>query len=188
MVRPPKPASPMGGLSEMKKAPMSVTLEVDSFDGKIMLNGNRKLRPLQWGNQLFYPVLKTGHLFEPWIDDCPLIYKSPNAPQKVDVPGSIVLFILSSHKRYAHIETIISDNVNALILGMEKIVSGDYARRGLNKIAAFQSQLCDFLDSINSITLHLSPLHAWYRILTKVTTKFLKNGQVIAAQPLVSSG
>ncbi|WP_257295287.1 hypothetical protein [Endozoicomonas sp. YOMI1] len=35
MVRPPKPAHPKGKLLEMKKDPLSVTLEVDSFDVKI---------------------------------------------------------------------------------------------------------------------------------------------------------
>ncbi|WP_422444686.1 MULTISPECIES: hypothetical protein [unclassified Endozoicomonas] len=58
----------------------------------------------------------------------------------------------------------------------------------MNKIAELQSQLCDFLDSIKSIAPQLSSFQPWFRILTKATSKFLKNGQVIADQPLISSG
>ena len=135
MVRPPKPAHPKGELSEMKKDPLSVTLEVDSFDGKIHVEWEPEASVTPMGQlAVFIQFLKTGHRFEPWVNDCPLIYKSPNAPQKVDVLGSIMLSILSGHKRYAHIGTIIGDNVNAQLLGMKKIVSDDSARRGLKKI------------------------------------------------------
>ena len=135
MVRPPKPAHPKGELSEMKKDPLSVTLEVDSFDGKIHVEWEPEASVTPMGQLAFFiQFLKTGHRFEPWVNDCPLIYKSPNAPQKVDVLGSIMLSILSGHKRYAHIGTIIGDNVNAQLLGMKKIVSDESARRGLKKI------------------------------------------------------
>ena len=52
----------------------------------------------------------------------------------MDVISSIMLSILSGRKRYAHIGTITSDNVNAQLLGMEKIVSDDSVRCGLKKI------------------------------------------------------
>ena len=133
MVRPPKPAHPKGELSEMKKDPLSVTLEVDSFDGKIHVEWEPEASVTPMGQLAFFiQFLTTGHRFEPWVNDCPLIYKSPNAPQKVDVLGSIMLSILSGHRRYAHIGTIIGDNVNAQLLGMKKIVSDDSARRGMD--------------------------------------------------------
>ena len=135
MVRPPKPAHPKGELSEMEKDPLSVKLEVDSFDGKIHVEWEPEASVTPMGQLAFFiQFLKTGHRFEPWVNDCPLTYKSPNAPGKVDVIGSLMLSILSGHKRYAHIGTIIGDNVNAQLLGMKKIVSDDSARRGLKKI------------------------------------------------------
>ncbi|UYM15878.1 transposase [Endozoicomonas euniceicola] len=135
MVRPPKPTPPKGELSEMEKDPLSVKLEVDSFDGKIHVEWEPEASVTPMGQLPFFiQFLKTGHRFEPWINDCPLTYKSPNAPQKVDVIGSLMLSILSGHKRYAHIGTIIGDKVNAQLLGMKKIVSDDSARRGLKKI------------------------------------------------------
>ena len=83
----------------------------------------------------FIQFLKTGYRFEPWVKDCPLIYKSNNASGKLKVLGSLMLSILSSHKRYAHISTRTGGNVNVQLLGMKKeVVSDDTARRGLNKI------------------------------------------------------
>ncbi|WP_422447091.1 MULTISPECIES: hypothetical protein [unclassified Endozoicomonas] len=114
MVRPPKPAPLKGELSEMKKDPLSVTLEVDSFDGKIHVEWDPEASVTPMGQLAFFiQYLKAGHRFGPWVDDCPLIYKSPNAPQKVDVLGSIMLSILSGHKRYARIGTINQLGINA---------------------------------------------------------------------------
>ena len=82
----------------------------------------------------FIQCLKTGYRFGPWVEDCPLIYTSPNTPKKVNVLGSLLLSILSGHKRYAHIGTLTGDGVNSKLLGMTKVVSDDSARRGLLKI------------------------------------------------------
>ena len=48
----------------------------------------------------FIQYLKMGHLFEPWVDECPLAYTSNNAPKKVNILGSLLLSILSGHTRY----------------------------------------------------------------------------------------
>ena len=50
---------------------------------------------------------------------------SPNAPSKRDILGTLLLSILSGHKRYAHVTSICSDNVNPRLLGMSKVVSED---------------------------------------------------------------
>ncbi|MFT5084117.1 MAG: hypothetical protein ACI9Y1_002169 [Lentisphaeria bacterium] len=55
-------------------------------------------------------------------------YTSKNAPKKVDVLGSFLLPILSTHNRYAHIASLIGDRVNTRLLGMNKVVSDDPAR------------------------------------------------------------
>ena len=82
----------------------------------------------------FIGFLKVGCRFEPWVEDCPLDYRSNNAPEKVDVLGSIFLSVLSRHNRFAHLTTLMSDSVNSKLLGMNKVVSDDSARRGLKKI------------------------------------------------------
>jgi len=44
------------------------------------------------------------------------------------------LSALSGHTRYAHITTLMGDTVNCEMLGMNKVVSDDSARRALKKI------------------------------------------------------
>ncbi|MCN4144445.1 MAG: hypothetical protein LC437_05065 [Thiohalomonas sp.] len=83
---------------------------------------------------LFHPVFKIRCRFDPWVSDCPLHYRSNNAPKKVNVLGSLFLSILSGHNRYAHITNLMNDQVNSRLLGMTKVLSDDSARRGLNKI------------------------------------------------------
>ena len=82
----------------------------------------------------FIQFLKLGGRFDPWVKDCPLDYQSNNAPEKIDVLGSLFLSILSGHKRYSHITTLRSDGVNPELLGMNKIVSEDSARKAVKKI------------------------------------------------------
>ncbi len=82
----------------------------------------------------FLQFLKLGNRFEPWVNDCPLFYNSNNAPTKTDVLGSFLLSVLSGHTRYSHITTLMSDTVNSTLLGMNKVVSDDSARRALKKM------------------------------------------------------
>ena len=42
--------------------------------------------------------------------------------------------VLSGHNRFAHLTTLMCDSVNSKLLGMNKVVSDDSARRGLKKI------------------------------------------------------
>ena len=82
----------------------------------------------------FIDFLKTGGIFDPWVSDCPLHYRSPNAPEKRDVLGTVLLSILAGHHRYAHMTSVRSDNVNAELLGMTKVVSEDAVRRGFKQM------------------------------------------------------
>lgn len=61
-------------------------------------------------------------------------YSSPNAPSVRDVMGTLLLSILAGHHRYAHISTIRFAGVNPGLLGMEKVVSEDAARRAMKAI------------------------------------------------------
>jgi hypothetical protein len=82
----------------------------------------------------FIEYLKQGGLFDGWVADCPLHYTSPNAPNKRDVLGTVLLSVLAGHRRYAHITTLRCDPVNPPLLGMERAVSEDAVRRAFDKI------------------------------------------------------
>src|SRR5437867_11523003 len=80
----------------------------------------------------FIEFLKTSGVFENWVNDCPLQYSSPNAPQKRDVLGTLLLSVLAGHWRYAHISALRGDGVNPELLGMTKVASEDSVRRALS--------------------------------------------------------
>ncbi len=135
MILPPKPIHPKGEQTELSQQMQPTSIDVDTFEGKIQVEWEPGASVTPMGQLAFFiQFLKTGHRFEPWVEDCPLVYASNNAPKKVDVLGSYLLSILSGHKRYAHITTLIGDGVNAKLLGMKKVVSDDSARRALLKI------------------------------------------------------
>src|SRR5437016_10324067 len=84
--------------------------------------------------------LKTSGVFENWVNDCPLQYTSPNAPQKRDVLGTILLSVLAGHWRYAHISALRGDGVNPELLGMTKVASEDSVRRALSALNKEESE------------------------------------------------
>ena len=73
-------------------------------------------------------------LFDALVADCPLRYRSPNAPKARDVLGTAMLSILSGHTRYAHIAALRGDAVLPELLGMKRIVSEDAIRRAFKAI------------------------------------------------------
>ncbi len=73
-------------------------------------------------------------MFDRWVSQCPLAYRSGNAPDKRDVLGTLMLDLLAGHRRYAHITALRGDAVAAQALGMNKVVSEDALRRALERI------------------------------------------------------
>ena len=107
----------------------------DTFAGRVHVEWD-STAPLTPLGQLpfFIDYLKQAGLFDAWVADCPLSLTSPNAPRKRDLLGTVMLSVLSGHRRYAHVTTLRCDPVNPPLLGMRKIVSEDAERRGLTKI------------------------------------------------------
>ena len=135
MVLPPKTTHPKGELLNSHEQPENPSLEVDTFDGKIHVEWEPDASVTPMGQLAFFiQFLNTGCRFEPWVEECPISYVSNNAPKPRDVLGSLLLSILSGHKRYAHMTTLIGDGVNSKLLGMNKIVSDSSARRALKRI------------------------------------------------------
>ncbi len=91
---------------------------MDSYVGRIHVewDGQAPLTPL---GQLpfFIDYLKAAGLFDAWVADCPLSYKSPNAPKKRDILGTMLLSILAGHWRYAHMASLRGDAVLPELLG-----------------------------------------------------------------------
>lgn len=110
-------------------------IAVDTFAGKVHVEWDPTAAVTPLGQLAFFiDFLKTGGVYEPWVADCPLHYTSPNAPEKRDLLGTVLLSVLAGHHRYSHMTNVRSDNVNPALLGMTKVVSEDAVRRGFKQI------------------------------------------------------
>lgn len=114
---------------------LDAKVAIDTFGGRVHVEWEPHAAVTPLGQLAFFiEYLRLGNLFEPWVEECPLDYTSPNAPDKRDVLGTILLSVLSGHTRYAHMTTIQSDAINPGLLGMKRIASEDSVRRALLKI------------------------------------------------------
>src|SRR6202521_1315975 len=121
---------PEGEQQTAEMQPSETAMSLDTFAGKIQFRWAPDAGVSSLGLMPFFiEFLKTSGLFEEWVNDCPLKYASPNAPQKRDVLGTILLSVLAGHWRYAHISAVRGDGVNPELLGMKKVASEDSVRR-----------------------------------------------------------
>lgn len=105
-------------------------IPVDTYGGRVHVEWDSQAAVTPLGQLPFFiDFLKTADLYERWVEDCPLAYRSNNAPKKRDVLGTLFLSILSGHWRYAHMTSIRYDTVNPGLLGMSRVVSEDSVRR-----------------------------------------------------------
>jgi hypothetical protein len=105
---------------------------VDTFAGRIHIEWDHNAAVTPMGQLPFFiEFLKASGLYESFLADCPLSYTSPNAPNVRDILGTLILSVLAGHKRYSHITTIRTDQVNPELLGMKAVVSEDSIRRAL---------------------------------------------------------
>ena len=103
---------------------------VDTFGGRVHVAWDPQAAVTPLGQLAFFiDFLRTAELWEPWVAEAPLPYTSNNAPQKVDVLGTLLLSVLAGHFRYAHVDSLRWDTVNPALLGMRKVVSASSARR-----------------------------------------------------------
>jgi len=123
---------PLGEDKKEGKIAETGLIPVDTFGGRVHVKWDDQATVTPFGQFAFFiEYLRTGGIFEEWVNSCPLEYESPNAPSKRDVLGTILLSVLVGHTRYSHITTIRCDNVNPSLLGMSKIISEDAMRRAL---------------------------------------------------------
>jgi|SanBayMetagenome_1026888.scaffolds.fasta_scaffold13390_1 hypothetical protein len=110
-------------------------LSIDTYAGKIQVSFDEESDMTTSGQMIFFVAyLKLSGIWDKFVEECPIIYTSHNAPNIRDILGTILLSVLSGHKRYAHITAIRSDNVNPNLLGMTKVMSADAVRRALENV------------------------------------------------------
>ena len=108
---------------------------VDTLGGRMHVRWDRGAAATPHGQLVFFTeFLATTGVFECWVSECPLSYRSGNAPDKRDVLGTLMLGLLAGHRRYSHITALRGDAVAAQALGMNKVVSEDALRRALERI------------------------------------------------------
>jgi hypothetical protein len=108
---------------------------VDTLGGRMHVRWDTGAAATPHGQLVFFAeFLAATGVFERWVEACPLVYRSGNAPDKRDVLGTLMLGLLAGHRRYAHITALRGDAVAAQALGMNKIVSEDALRRALERI------------------------------------------------------
>jgi hypothetical protein len=126
---------------------------VDTFGGRVHVEWDPQAAVTPLGQPpSFTEFLQVSGLFEPWVQSCPLVLTSPNAPCNRDVLGTAVLSVLSGHQRYAHISALRGDSINPPLLGMSEVVSEDSVRRNLGKIDETKGVewLQDHLDYVSA--------------------------------------
>jgi len=110
-------------------------ISLETYGGKVHVEWDPEGAVSPLGQLPFFiEFLKVSGLYDDFMKTCPLQYSSPNAPSVRDVLGTLLLSILAGHHRYAHISAIRFDGVNPGLLGMEKVVSEDAARRAMKAI------------------------------------------------------
>src|SRR5258708_26895424 len=98
---------PVGEREVVGDEPLSSAASVDTFGGKIQVKWVPEGAVSALGLMPFFTeFLKTSGLFDALVNDCPLEYKSPNAPSKRDVLGTILLSVLAGPSPYAHISAV----------------------------------------------------------------------------------
>ncbi len=96
------PADPVG--EELRPEERSDLVEpgraVDTLGGKVIVRWDPDAAVTAFGPMTYFiEFLKANGLWQEWVTECPLAYRSPNAPPKQDILGRILLSVLAGHKR-----------------------------------------------------------------------------------------
>jgi hypothetical protein len=125
------------GEQRLVEYPSDLAVAVDTFAGRVQVEWDPDAPVTPSGQMAFFiAFLKSAGLFDNLVAACPLHYASPNAPSRRDVLGTVLMSILSGHRRYAHITALRADTVNPPLLGMSRVLSEDPIRRAFERIEA----------------------------------------------------
>ncbi|MDD2774987.1 MAG: hypothetical protein PHU06_03430 [Gallionella sp.] len=88
---------------------------VQTLAGRVQVRWESKSAATPMGQLAYFiEFLTLTGLWARWLESCPLVYPSHNAPSKSDVLGTWMLSTLSGHRRYSHVTTIRCDGVNPI--------------------------------------------------------------------------
>ena len=153
-------AHPKGEIEKTGSAAESADSVVETYAGKMRIRWDESAAVTAMGQMpVFIDFLKTSGLWDGFLGDCPLKYTSPNAPSLVEVLGTLMMSVLAGQSRYAHISGLRGDGVNPELLGMDKVLSEDAARRGFQH--AEPEQLREWLQKHLRKTYDPLLEHAW---------------------------
>jgi hypothetical protein len=125
---------PEGEMEKTESARASEDCAVETYAGKLRIRWDDSAAVTALGQMpVFIDFLKTSGLWDGFVADCPLRYRSPNAPSQVDILGTLLMSVLAGQWRYAHITGLRGDGVNPELLGMRKVMSEDSARRAFKQ-------------------------------------------------------
>ncbi len=127
------PSHQKGEQKTQREIDLNSPIPVDTFGGRVHVKWDNEAAVTPFGQLAFFiEFLKTSGVYSDWVDKCPMIFNSPNAPSKLNVLGTTFLSVLAGHKRYSHMTSIRCDTVSTNLLGMTKAVSEDAVRRAFS--------------------------------------------------------
>jgi hypothetical protein len=108
---------------------------VDTPGGRFFAEWAHDTPTTREGQLLFFAqFLQAGQRWEEFLRNCPLTYHGNRGSGAANVLGTVMLGILSGHWRYAHLNSVRGDEVNARVLGLERLVSEDVVRAAMRRI------------------------------------------------------
>lgn len=126
---------PLGEDAQALIALPSSRVAIDTYGGRVHVEWDREASLTPMGQLGFFiEFLKTTKLFDELVAECPLSFSSNNSSSVRDILGSMMLSVLAGHTRYSHVTALRNEQVNAQLLGMNKIVSEDVIRRFLIQV------------------------------------------------------
>jgi hypothetical protein len=115
----------------------------DTFGGRVHVEWDLAVPVTPLGQMPFFiDYLKQGGLFDACVADCPLLLRSPNAPRKRDLLGTLLLSTLAGHYRYAQVTSLRCDAVDMTPTGIEREVTRAQCLSDGQKRAQFPTMLC----------------------------------------------
>ncbi|MEO8351385.1 MAG: hypothetical protein ABI680_06610 [Chthoniobacteraceae bacterium] len=120
---------------------VAAPLRVQTPGGAVFVEWDPQAALTPIGQLVFFAqFLEVGGLFDALCASCPVRLSSPNARREpATCSARCWIGILCGQWRYAHLSAVRFDPVNPALLGMEKVVSEDSARRFLRAMSPEQS-------------------------------------------------
>lgn len=94
----PQPVDRSGELPSVERAAAAGPVIVDTYAGLVQVEWDPDALVTPLGHFAFFvEYLKLSGRFDALVTDCPLVYRSPNAPALRDLVGTTMLAILAGH-------------------------------------------------------------------------------------------